>query len=68
MPERYEPSAYVDLFSIPDFAQCREVFLHIGWGPFLSHLKGHDDGISMQFVLEFDGKTARVGSLTFWVS
>jgi hypothetical protein len=38
MPRRYEPSSYVDLFTIPDFAQCREVFLHDRWGPFLSSL------------------------------
>jgi hypothetical protein len=68
MPKRYEPSSYADLFSIPEFAQCREVFLRAGWGPFLSHLQGHDDGISMQFSLSFDGKTMRVGSLTFGVS
>jgi hypothetical protein len=58
----------VDLFSIPDFSQCREVFLHAGWRPLLSLLQGHDDGISMQFSLGFDGKTMRVGSLTFGVS
>jgi hypothetical protein len=31
-------------------------------------LQGHDDGISMQFSLSFDGKTSHVGSLTFEVS
>jgi hypothetical protein len=68
MPRRYEPSSYADLFSIPEFSQCREVFLHAGWGPFLSNLQGHDDGLSMQFSLGFDGKTTHVGSLTFEVS
>ena len=68
MPKRYEPSSYVDLFTIPEFAQCREVFLHTGWGSFLSHLQGHDDGISMKFSLSFVGKIVRVGSLTFGVS
>jgi hypothetical protein len=68
MPMRYEPSSYVDFFAIPKFAQCREVFLHVGWGPFLSSLQGHDDNLSMQFVVGFDGKTTHVGSLTFEVS
>jgi hypothetical protein len=27
MPRRYEPSSYEYLFSIPEFAQCRKVFL-----------------------------------------
>jgi hypothetical protein len=30
MPRRYEPSSYAEIFSIPEFAQCREVFLHSG--------------------------------------
>jgi hypothetical protein len=68
MPKRYEPSSYADLFSIPEFSQCRGVFLRTGWGPFVSHLQGYDDGISMQFSLSFDGKTARMGPLTFRVS
>ena len=65
MPMIYEPSSYAYLFSIPEFAQCREVFLHAGWGPFLSSLKGHNDGLSMQFAIGFDGKTTHVGSLIF---
>jgi hypothetical protein len=68
MPKRYEPSSYADLFSIPEFAQCREVFLRAGWGPFLSSLQGHDDGLSMQFAVGFDGKIAHVGSLNFAVT
>jgi hypothetical protein len=68
MPKRYEPSSYADLFSIPKFAQCKEVFLRTGWGPFLSNLQGHGDGISMQFALNFDGKTTRMGSLSLGVS
>jgi hypothetical protein len=68
MPKRYEPSSYADLFAIPKFAHCREAFLHAGWGSFLSHLQGHDDDISMNFSLGFDGNTMLVGSLTFGVS
>jgi hypothetical protein len=44
------------------------VFLHAGWGPFLSSLQGHDDGLSMQFVVGFDGMIAHVGSLKFSVT
>jgi hypothetical protein len=68
VPKRYEPSSYADIFSIPEFAQCREMFLHTGWGSFLSNLQGHDDGLSMQFTVGFDGKTSHVGSLSFEVS
>jgi hypothetical protein len=68
MPKRYDSSSYVDLFAIPEFTQCREVFLHTRWGPFLSHLQGHEDGVSMQFSLGFDGSMVHVGSLTFMVS
>jgi hypothetical protein len=68
IPKRYKPSSYADLFAIPEFAQYREVFLRTGWGPFLSSLQGHDDGLSMQFPVGFDGKTTHVGSLTFEVT
>jgi hypothetical protein len=30
MPKWYESSSYVDLFTIPEFTQCREVFLRVG--------------------------------------
>jgi hypothetical protein len=68
MTRRYEPSSYADLFVIPKFAQCREVFLRAGWGPFLSSLQGHDDGLSMQFSVGFNGKTTHLWSLTFEVT
>jgi hypothetical protein len=68
MPRRHAPSSYAGLFAIPKFSQCREVFLHAGWGPLLSSLKGHNDGLSMQFTLGFNGKTTHVESLTFEVS
>jgi hypothetical protein len=68
MLKRYESSSYADLFVILEFTQCREVFLRAGWGLFLAHLQGHDDSISMQFTLGFDGRMAHVGSLIFVVS
>jgi hypothetical protein len=68
MPKRYEPSSYADLFSIPEFSQCKELFLRTGWGAFLSSLQGHNDDLSMKFVVGFDGKKSHVGSLTFEVT
>jgi hypothetical protein len=53
------------VFAIPKSAQCKEVFLHVGWGPFLSILQGYDDGLSMQFAVGFDGRIAHVGSVNF---
>jgi hypothetical protein len=64
----YEPSSYVELLAIPEFAKCREIFHHVGWGPFLTCLQGHDDGVSLQFSLGFDGRKVRVGSMAFLVS
>jgi hypothetical protein len=51
-----------------EFVSCREIFLCMRWGPFLSSLQGHDDGVSLQFSLSFDGKTAHIRSLTFPIS
>jgi hypothetical protein len=68
MPNHYEPSSYTELLAIPEFTECREIFLRAGWGPFLASLQGHDDGISLQFSLGFDGRLARIGSLVFLVS
>jgi hypothetical protein len=65
MPKCYEPSSYAELLAIPEFAKCRDIFLHTGWGPFLVCLQVHDDGISLQFALGFDGRMERVGSLAF---
>jgi hypothetical protein len=69
MPKRNEPSSYADIFGIPKFAQCREEFFCVqAGGAFLSNLQGHDDGLSMQFSLGFDGKIARIGYFSFEVS
>jgi hypothetical protein len=46
----------------------RKVFLHMGWGSFLSSLQGPNDDVSLQFYLRFDGRFARIGSLVFSVS
>ena len=68
MPKFYEHSSYVELLAIPKFVECREIFLHRGWGPFLVYPQGHDEGISLQFSLRFDGRMEHVGSLAFLVS
>jgi hypothetical protein len=68
MPKFYEPSSYAELLGIPEFTECREIFLRAWWGPFLAYLQGHDDGVSVQFTLRFDGRMARVGSLAFLFS
>jgi hypothetical protein len=68
MPKWYESSSYADLFSIPEFAQCREVFLRAGWGSFLAHLQGHDDDIFLCNSPSDLMERWRVGSLTFVVS
>jgi hypothetical protein len=68
IPKLYEPSSYAKLLAIPEFVECREIFLRVGWGPFLACLQGHDDGISLKFTLGFDGRLACVGSLSFLVS
>jgi len=38
MLKLYEPSSYAELLSIPKFTECREIFLHTGWGQFLASL------------------------------
>jgi hypothetical protein len=65
MLNHHEPSSYDELLAIPEFESYREVFLRVGWGQFLASLQGHDDDVSLQFSLGFDGKFSRVGSLVF---
>jgi hypothetical protein len=44
------------------------VLLCARWGPFFSSLQGHDDDISMQFAVGFDGEIEHVGYLNFVVT
>ena len=44
------------------------MFIRAGWHSFLTNLQGHDDAVSLQFALGFDGHTAKVGSLVFQVT
>ena len=67
MLNRHEPSEYGLLLATPDFLACKEMFIRAGWHYFLTNLQGHDDAVSLQFALGFDGHTAKVGSLEFQV-
>ena len=51
-----------------EFRECREVFFHVGWNPFLHLLQGYEEEISLIFTKGFDGKMARVGHLIFRVT
>ena len=51
-----------------EFRECREVFFHAGWNPFLHSLQGYDEDISLLFTMGFDGRMARVGHLYFQVT
>ena len=68
MINRHEPTAYDQLLDMPEFSACSELFVRAGWHPFLTTLQGHDDAVSLQFSLGFDGHIANVGSLVFQVT
>ena len=68
MLNRHEPSEYGNLLIMPEFLACKEMFIQVGWHSFLTNLQGHDDAVSLQFALGFDGNTAKVGSLEFSVT
>ena len=53
---------------MPEFLACKEMFIRAGWHSFLTNLQGHDDAVSLQFSLGFDGHIAKVGSLEFSVT
>ena len=44
------------------------MFIRAGWHSFLTNLQGHNDAVSLQFSLGFDGHIAKVGSLEFSVT
>ena len=62
---QHEPTEYGPLLATPDFLACNELFIRAEWHPFLTNLQGHDDAISLQFALGFDGHTDKVGSMVF---
>ena len=68
MPNHLEPKNYQDLFRIPEFQECREIFFWVGWNPFLHFLQGYDEEISLAIATGFDGKMARVSHLLFLVT
>ena len=65
MINHHEPTVYDQLLAMPEFLACSELFVRVGWHPFLTTLQVHDDAVSLQFSLGFDGHTAKVGSLVF---
>ena len=68
MLNRHEPSEYGQLLAMPEFLACKEMFIWARWHSFLTNLQGHDDVVSLQFALGFDGHTAKFGSLEFPVT
>ena len=68
MLNRHEPSKYGQLLATLDFLACKEMFIRARWHSFLTNLQGHDDAVSLQFTLGFDGHIAKVGSLEFQVT
>ena len=68
MLNRHETTEYGQLLATPEFSACTELFIRAGWHSFLTNLQGHDDAVSLQFTLGFDGNTAKVGSLVFQVT
>ena len=65
MINRHEPTAYDQLLDMLKFSACSELFVQAEWNPLLTTLQGHDDTVSLQFSLGFDGHTTKVGSLVF---
>ena len=63
----HETTEYGQLLAMPKFSASKELFIRAGWHFFLTNLQGHDDVVSLQFTLGFDGHTAKVGSLEFKV-
>jgi hypothetical protein len=65
---RHEPETYADLEALPEYKATREIFKQAGWEPFLKKFDGFNDAITLQFALNFDGETAKVGELEFGIT
>ena len=68
MLNRFKPESYQDLFQMTEFRECREMFFRTKRNPFLHSLQGYYEENSFLFPMEFDGKTTRVGHLSFQVT
>lgn len=64
----HEPTSLSELLTLIEFRDCREIFIQVGWNPFLTALSCCDDEVSLQFVVGFDGNQAQIGPLVFSVS
>ena len=67
MPNRFELESYQDLFQIPKFRDCHEIFFCTWRNPFLLQLQGFEKEISLLFAMGFDGREARVYHLVFLI-
>jgi hypothetical protein len=65
---RHEPETYADLEALPEYKTTREIFRQAGWEPFLKKFDGFNDAITLQFALNFDGETVKVGELEFGIT
>jgi hypothetical protein len=65
---RHEPETYADLEALPEYRATRDIFKRAGWEPFLKKFDGFNDAITLQFALNFNGETAKVGELEFGVT
>jgi hypothetical protein len=65
---RHELETYADLEALPEYKATREIFKQAGWEPFLKKFDGFNDAITLQFALNFDGETAKVGELEFGIT
>jgi hypothetical protein len=65
---RHEPETYADLEALPEYEATRDIFKQAGWEPFLKKFDGYNDAITLQFALNFEGGSAKVGELEFEVT
>jgi hypothetical protein len=65
---RHELETYANLEALPEYGATRDIFKRAGWEPFMKKFDGFNDAITLQFVLHFDGETAKVGELEFGVT
>jgi hypothetical protein len=65
---RHEPETYADLETLPEYKATKEILKRAGWEPFLRKFNGYNDAVTLQFALNFDGETAKVGGMEFRVT
>jgi len=63
----YEPGSYDELEAMEEFQACKQKFFDEGWHDFFHSLQGHDDLVSFNLAMGFDGIMDHLGYLTFEV-